>query len=345
MTRSRDVADTQDNLGGAVTPFVAGKNFVINGGFDIFQRGSLSTTSGGYGLDRWYQESSGSGAAVTMTQQTTGVPSGSRYCARITTPNLPSAGYGNQSQFIETSNVAGLWGKTVTLSIKLRRNAAFAGTLTVSLAKSATVDAGNGATWTTLSSQTVTNAQLPTGTTSADWYTVSFTTSVPSDGTANGLRLSIQQSQVESSAYWEMAQAQLEIGSAATPFARAGGSIGGELALCQRYFWQAFSNLSYASIAPTNYDNSGVALATMQFPVTMRVAPTLVATTGTGYFNWRAYNGTTVANQSINSGFSTDISTTTACAFYIGSLTTFAGGSGRFIVGNSSATLGFSAEL
>ena len=32
MSRARDVADIQYNLGGAVPPFVAGKNKIINGG-------------------------------------------------------------------------------------------------------------------------------------------------------------------------------------------------------------------------------------------------------------------------------------------------------------------------
>lgn len=257
------------------TSYLAGKNFIINGGFDFFQRGSLSTTSGGYGLDRWYQVSSGSGAAVTMTQQTTGVPNGSRYCARVTT--AASAGYGNLYQWIETANVAGLWGKTVNVSLKLRRNSAFAGTLSVSLAKSATVDAGNGATWTTLASQTVTNAQLPTGTTSADWYTVSFTASVPNDGTANGLQLSIQQSQVETSAYWEIAQVQLEAGPVATQFARAGGTIAGELAACQRYYWRANSaGAAYTIFALGYTDNTTSALIMAPVPSYMRVFPTSI---------------------------------------------------------------------
>ena len=286
MTRSRDVSDSQDNLGGAVAPFVAGKNFLINGGFDFFQRGSLSTTTGGYGLDRWYQVSSGSGAAVTVTQQTTGVPLGSRYCARITT--AAGSGYGNQYQWIETSNVAALWGKTVTLSIKLRRNAAFAGTLSVVLSKTATVDGGLGATWTSIGNATITNSQLPTGTTSTDWYTVAFAVAIPNDGTANGLQLSIQQSQVETSAYWEMAQAQLEIGAVATPFSRAGGSIGGELALCQRYY-QRFTNLSaYERFGFGSAVSTSAVQITVPLKVTLRTTASAI-----DYAGITIYDGTT----------------------------------------------------
>jgi len=245
MSRARD-------LGSSINSPVAGKNFIINGGMDFFQRVAISTTSGGYGLDRWFQISSGSGAAVTTTQQSAGAPLGSRYYGRITTAS--GSGYGNQYQWIETSNVALLWGKTVTVSIKLRRSSAFAGTLSVVLSKSATVDAGISATWISLASATATNAQLPTGTGSDNWHTVSFSALIPNDGTANGLQLSIQQSQVETSAYWEMAQAQLEIGSVPTHFSRAGGTIQGELVACQRYYEKNYidsvspgSNLNPAS--------------------------------------------------------------------------------------------------
>jgi hypothetical protein len=343
MTRARDIADTQDNLGGAVAPFVAGKNCIINGGFDIWQRGTSFTivNNNAYTADRFHVVATGT---MTISRQTTGVPAGSQYCFRMTSGFTNSVA--DFFQYVETANVVPLQGKTVTYSIKMRKNAANTSDAILVVQKSATTDAGGGASWSTISSVTVASSLLPTGTGVADWYNASLTLTIPNDGTANSLRVYASTSaQIANTAYLELAQSQVELGSVATPFSRAGGSIGGELALCQRYFWQAFSNLSYASIAPTNYDNSGVALATVQFPVTMRIAPTLVATTGTGYFNWRAYNGSSVVNQSINSGFSTDISTTTACAFYKDSLTTFAGGSGRFIVGNSSATLGFSAEL
>ena len=276
MTRSRDIADQQENLGGAVAPVVTGKNAVINGGMDFFQRGSFSTTSGGYGLDRWYQVSSGSGSNVTITQQTTGVPLGSRYCARITTG--ASAGYGNQFHYIETSNVVQFWGKTATISIKLRRSSTFGGTLAVIVGKSATVDAGGGASWTNLTASGVnvaTNAALPTGTTSSDWLTISYQVDVPNDGTANSLRISIQQNQVETSAYWEMAQCQLEVGSQSTPFSRSGGSIGGELALCQRYYCELGNALFGSS------DNSSTTIqVTTPYPVTMRAIPSISVISG-----------------------------------------------------------------
>lgn len=272
MTRARATADTQDNNGGSVSPVVAGKNFLINGNFDFFQRGSLSTTSGGYGLDRWYQISTGSSGAVSVTQQTTGVPAGSRFCARITMG--ASSGYGNQYQAIETSNAVMMQGRTVTASIRLRRSAGFAGTLSFGLDKSSSVDNGVLGTWTAVAGVTATNANLPTGTGSSDWFTLSFTTTIPNDGTANTLRVRIEQSQVETSCYWEMSQAQLEIGSVATPFSRAGGTIQGELAACQRYFVAYNTNgVSGFQVAFGQQSSTTTSEHQIAIPVTMRATP------------------------------------------------------------------------
>jgi hypothetical protein len=284
MTRARDVADVQDNLGGAVTPVVAGKNIIINGGFDIFQRTSVSNTTDTYGLDRWYKTSSGSASNVSVTQQTTGVPLGSRYCMRVTMTG--TFGYGNQYQIIETSNVAPLQGKTITITAKVRRSSGFAGSLTLSLEKSATVDAAMGATYSTMVTQGVSNASIPTGTTASDWYTLQVTTTIPNDGTANTLRVGIFQSQTESNCYWEMAQVQLEIGSVATSFSRAGGSIGGELALCQRYYETGNGYINVFSALQNNYPITDC--VGTHFQVAKRTAPTVVlgtATAATCYTN------------------------------------------------------------
>ena len=271
MTQNRVVSTLGDSS-------IAGKNAIINGGMDIFQRTSFSTTTSGYALDRWQVVASGSASATVVTQQTTGVPNGSRYCMRIAMG--ASGGYGNPTQYIESSNVASLLGQTVTFSIKLRRNATFAGNLAIGIDKSATIDAGSGATWTAIGALTIANASLPTGTGSSNWYTATITTTVPNDGTANSLRVNTGQSSVEATgAYWEMAQAQLEIGSTATNFSRAGGTIQGELAAAQRYYWQPDNTGTNTLGAGVVYSTTG-AFISVKMPVTMRVTPTFVYTTG-----------------------------------------------------------------
>jgi hypothetical protein len=241
------------------------RNKLINGNMDIYQRGSFSSSSGGYALDRWHIVSSGSASATTVTQQTAGVPVGSRYCMRIAMG--ASGGYGNMYQYLETSTVSSIVGQTVTLSAKFRRNSGFTPFLTMVIEKSATVDAGPGATWSVISSTNIYNINMPTGTTSSDWYTASLTAAIPNDGTANSIRVYVAASVVTSGAgYYETTQWQLESGTVVTPFEYR--PIGTELLLCQRYYWR---NIHWGT--GTTYGNNFY--VSVMHPVTMRSAPTI----------------------------------------------------------------------
>jgi hypothetical protein len=77
---------------------------------------------------------------------------------------------------------------------------------------------------------------------------------------------------------------QLEYGSKATPFQTAsGGSPEGELAMCQRYYYaHAVGNTQPIAIA-TSYSTT-LSIAYLQFPVTMRTAPSIVVATGTNFY-------------------------------------------------------------
>ena len=277
MTRSRDIADQQENLGGAVAPFVAGKNAIINGGFDVFQRSTFtSQTASNYALDRWY---AGVGGTVTITQQTTGAPVGSQYCMRVAY-NAASS-FANQFQALESANATALAGQTVTATLLVRANASWAATTSQGLnfyvEKNSTANTLTGGTWSSISSTSVAGSAISTGTSSSNWTKLTITCVVPNDGTAAGLRLRIGESVVgPSGAYWEMAQCQLEIGSAATPFSRAGGSIGGELALCQRYYFRTATGTTFQSYGTGIGQNTTTIFGQVYLPVTMRVTPTSI---------------------------------------------------------------------
>ncbi len=266
MTRAYNTATTQQNSGGAVVPFVAGKNFVINGGFDVWQRGTSfsGTPYNGYTADRWV---SGSDQTVAITRQTTGVPSGQRYCIRNAVTS--GTGYVALYQTIETANVIPMQGKIVTLSVKLRRSSGYSGSMTLKVQKNNSVDISSGG-WTDItgSSVIIANSSLPTGTTSSDWYTATTTFTIPDDGTALTLRVAIEPNAgYTSSAYWEASSVQLEIGSVVTTFTRAGGNVQGEVAACYRYYETGFQQ--------NQFDTSGKRYLRTDFKATKRGVPSI----------------------------------------------------------------------
>jgi hypothetical protein len=76
-----------------------------------------------------------------------------------------------------------------------------------------------------------------------------------------------------------MAQTQLEIGSVATAFTRAGGTIQGELAACQRYYYAHVSG-NTKMFANANALSATFAQGYIQFPVTMRTSPSALEQNG-----------------------------------------------------------------
>lgn len=215
--------------GGTLQPYPAfmSRQAVINGNFDVWQRGTSFTTAA-YGADRWYFDISN----TTASRQSSGAPVGSQYYNRMT---MTASGYGNYYQPLESDVVKKLNGKNVTFTVKLRKNASFLSDVTIIIQKNATADTLTGGAWTTISSNVASTANIPTGTASTDWYTISVTATIPNDGTANGIRIFIQQTTAQSAGtYYEVSQVQVNAGDTALPFQPR--SFGEELELCQRYY-------------------------------------------------------------------------------------------------------------
>jgi hypothetical protein len=277
MTRARDIADVQDNLGGAVAPFVAGKNFVINGGFDVWQRGTtFASPSNAYTADRFAATPSAA-ISYTVSQQPSFMTT-SRYCLRM---QRNSGQTSTAALFLgmafETFDVIRMQGKTMTWSFYLKAGSNFSpagAVLGVQLNSGTGTDQGPFSLHT---GEVNLVSQSPVITTTGTRFSYTFT--VPTNATS--MRWNIATTPVGTAGtndFYEIADMQLEIGSQATPFARAGGSIGGELALCQRYYWRTTSNATAATVI----GQVAIAASTtvlslpMKCPVTMRVAPTSV---------------------------------------------------------------------
>jgi hypothetical protein len=70
--------------------------------------------------------------------------------------------------------------------------------------------------------------------------------------------------------------AQAEIGSVPTAFSLAGGTLQGELAACQRYYWRAGGDSVFQYFGQGSYYNTTNGYVLVKNPVFMRTAPSSV---------------------------------------------------------------------
>jgi hypothetical protein len=306
------------------------KNYLLNGAFDIWQRGTSQSTSGYGSADRWYGLAYGT---TTLSQETSDLPTGVRYGMKWVTAAASS--FVQIHQPLETAMVIPLRGQTVTFSYYAKVAGGFTGNLTAEvLYSNATTDASYSGN---------TTAVTVTGTPSAptSWARLTFTFTVPSD--ALSLRVGVVPTAAQASgATVRLANVQLEVGGAATPFRRAHPSIQAELAACQRYYWRQYSTQAYSTL--TTYgtaQSSTVIMADSVFPVPMRVAPTSV-----DFSSLLGYDGfaTTIPVQSVSLNFYNNFSAGVAFTVNSAGLTQ---ARPHVIISNNTtgAYLGFSAEL
>jgi hypothetical protein len=251
----------------------AGKNRIINGGMDIWQRGTSFTVASStqtYTVDRWMAYRTATGA--TVSRQTTS-PNYSPYYTRV---QRDSGNTGTNiiylTQAIETLNSRPLAGKTITLSWWARAGANYSAgssNLTWELAS------GTGTDQNMISGFTgQTNVTAGTKTLTTSWQQFTTTGTVGTSATQLGVIFYFTPVGTAGAAdYFDIADVQIEVGSQATPFSRAAATIQGELAACQRYYYRATAGDVYTCFA--NGHATGTTLAAMTFypKVTMRTTP------------------------------------------------------------------------
>ena len=276
------------NLIGQTNNFYAGKNRIINGDFFVNQRNFSSSTATGYGFDRWQNVTDGSSGTATFSAQTftPGAAPVAGYEARnflrcVTTGQSVAGVFTLFEQFIE--DVRSIAGQTVTISFWAK-----AATGTPKIATEVEQYFGSGGS---PSSSTSTYAGQVTISTS--WARYSVTVAVPSisgktigttantsfsainlwvsSGTTFNSRTGSLGIQSNTFDIWGV---QVEAGSTATAFQTASGSIQGELALCQRYYYRIGGEQTFQAMALGWGNGSAGAYIHITTPVTMRVAPT-----------------------------------------------------------------------
>ena len=312
----------------------AGKNFVINGGMDWWQRGTTytqATNSGsGYGsADRWKVASYGSGSpALTLAQSTT-VPSSVpvQYSAAMSWSSTVSTGDIFIEQWVENGKYL-IAGQTVTLSFYAKATTGASFTFDLDQDYGGTVVAIGTAfqkysiSWTVPSTF---QSSPPTGTSSGNNVEIRFFRSTSNNAVANTITFT---------------GAQLEIGSVATPFSRAGGTLQGELAACQRYYWRwnaGANNMQFGTALSTS-----VVYFFIRPTVTPRVNPTAI-----DYNALQIYNNNAAANYSGGTWSLNQANPEGIIFSYTHGSGVFTANSGANILNGSSgsAYLGLSAEL
>ena len=329
-----DVNDTNGTVNLTAAPYAAGKNKFLNGDFSIWQRGTTINFSaaGGYVADRWKSDAGGGGVlAVTrqaFTPGQTDVPNAIYFLQAAYTTS--GTGTVVLEQRIEDVNTFA--GQTVTLSFYAKVN-----TGTKSVTPRLVQDFGSGG-----SGGVLTNLTAQTLTTS--WQRFTITTTVPSIsgktvGTSSYLRIDLD-SGTSGVLTFSFANFQVEAGSTATAFQTATGTLQGELAACQRYYWRATSPTNYTSYANGQAYNSTQAVMVVYNPVPMRTGAASIEYTLLGAYNSA---GSPIAITSIALLYVAPITSTLAISVASG-LT--AGNATILSAQNStSAYLGFSAEL
>ena len=236
---------------------MAGRNRIINGNFEIWQRGTSSLSSGAdrYVADRW-EVTPPAGVSTDVTREfNTTLQS---YLMRV---KVNATGVASFRQKIE--GFKQFHNKDVTYSFKALGNLFSSVTVYVRLYHSGGNVLLHSATHSLTGSLTDITGSLSVGDVSS--YT---------EDASSTLRLLFSTDSSSTGAYIDIAQVQLEEGSVATPFEHR--QYGQELALCQRYYWKpdlGGNNLPSCMLRP-----DGIRLFFVPYKQTMRAAPTATYT-------------------------------------------------------------------
>ena len=255
--------------------FFAGKNRIINGDFQIWQRGTSTSLTNGvrsFGADRFQAQCNFSAGTASVSQQS------------FTAGTAPVAGYegtffsrltcGSTSTYARPfhqaiEDVRTFAGQTVTVSFWAKASTTLSGNIYL------IQEFGSGG------SAAVNYASSSISVTTA-WTRFTFTQALNSIsgktiGTGSSLIAMVEFGSGLNSATLDIWGVQVEAGSVATPFETATGTIQGELAACQRYYYRT-------GVGSANETTYGIGMATsstaaaiyIQYPVTMRVLPSSI---------------------------------------------------------------------
>jgi hypothetical protein len=260
------------NLAALSSVLPARRNAVINGAMDFWQRSTSASVATfatqPQAADRWTIFTGGAGR--TVSRQNSGLD-GVRYAMRIARDSGNTA---TNTIFayhqLETSESIPFANTTVTVSFYARRGANFSPVnnfVTPAIIWGTGIDQNSIVGYTGSTTIAASNAALTTS-----WQRFERTFAIPATSTEITFRLGHDPVGTAGANDWyEVTGVQLEAGSVATPFVRAGGTLQGELAACQRYYWRSGGNQNYQTLGLGTATGTSTARAMVNNPVPMRV--------------------------------------------------------------------------
>jgi hypothetical protein len=306
-----------------------GRNRIINGGFDVWQRGTSFSSGGIYTADRWFVAAA-SGQTVTVAQQsfTPGSAPVAGYeantFARVTWSGTPTGTFWFSQKIEDVRTFAG---QTVTISFWAKATSA-----TTALSVNIEQNFGSGGS-------TFVNTTTPSPLSiTTSWQRFSTTVAIPSisgktigSGSYLEIRPLFGGSSVNGNSI-DIWGVQVEAGNSPTPFEVK--TFAQELRECQRYYYRI--NNWYGII-----DTSTTIGANAQFLQTMRVAPVCTKISGSTL----SYRTPANDGSSTSWTFSASTPTTTAVWFQISNLSGLTAGQATHNRGAGTDIVEASAEL
>ena len=262
----------------ALTPFDANqlgsvahrKNAMINGGFDIWQRGTSFTDAVtlAYTADRWQGYRGGFAANGTFSRIASGLDQ-FRFARRIQRDSGDSSTAQLFTiQTLETSDSYRFQGQKATVSFMARRGVDFTEPFHVFVFSGDGVDQAFGSMTNLTSLGGVSNSLTE------NWIKYSGTVDVPSTTTQLALQIFyVPTGTAGADEYADITGVQLEVGAAATDFEHR--SFGEEFSACERYYAKVDDDAWSGSVLPGNTRWSKTL-----FRVEMRINPTIIITDG-----------------------------------------------------------------
>ena len=291
---------------------LSNRNIIINGAMQVAQRGTSSTTSGYGSVDRYHVQYNGETVTHSQTAITSGSPynEGFRSILRITNTSASSAADSirNSLQYIEAQNLANSgWNYAssssyVTLSFWVRSSVeqefygylrTFDGTEQGYSFSLGTLSAN---TWVKVTKVIPGNSNITVDNDNGTGLQVNISPFWGTNFTDAGNTLNTWGNFVSGNrtpdytntwastagATFDITGVQLELGSKATPFEHE--SYGQTLAKCQRYFYAmcnaAAEGTDDVPLASGCYYATNTFYGVTHFPTTMRVKPSMTASSG-----------------------------------------------------------------